>query len=336
LSTSWINQFDLIALDIEVKVETGTVSSLVWDVQRIAMLAFIHIHKTAGTTIQWILRSTYGLNHCEGEPWDPCAEGLEPWETYLTAEDLRRSAQVYQSLKSVGGHFVQPHSDLEDFCPGIKYFAFVRDPLKHRASMFQHGVLAQGDGLNLDVWLQEEQSSNRQTKMIAGVPDVATAIRLIQDKEIFVGLTDRFDESMVLFKHLVASDLNIMYRPMRVTSDKSVTRSLLNDERTRHMLMEGNQADKDLYDYVKRELYPSYQHAFGSSLGDCVEAYQASLAPYKHQGVSVTFLEKSLLHKMLLGLRLAPFDSRKVMLSLLKTYLVHKLMILAYRKGLNL
>jgi len=33
------------------------------------MLVFIHINKTAGRTVRYILRSSFGLRHCEVEPW---------------------------------------------------------------------------------------------------------------------------------------------------------------------------------------------------------------------------------------------------------------------------
>ena len=37
------------------------------------VLVFIHINKTAGTTLRYILRSSYGTRHCDVEPWHgPC------------------------------------------------------------------------------------------------------------------------------------------------------------------------------------------------------------------------------------------------------------------------
>jgi hypothetical protein len=33
------------------------------------LLVFVHINKTAGTTLRYILRSSYGSRHCDVEPW---------------------------------------------------------------------------------------------------------------------------------------------------------------------------------------------------------------------------------------------------------------------------
>ena len=54
-------------------------------------------------------------------------------------------------------------------------------------------------------WVVERAwSRNRQTKSIAGVAAATEAIRIIRAKRIFVGLAERFDESMVLLKALLA------------------------------------------------------------------------------------------------------------------------------------
>jgi hypothetical protein len=300
------------------------------------MLAFVHIHKTAGTTVQWILRSSFGTCHCEVQPWDGLSRHLMPWQAHVSASDLRRSSKVYPHLESIGGHLVQPHTDLDKFCPGIKYFTFIRDPFKQRASMFQHGVYVHDEeNLRLEDWLQEEQSSNRQTKMIAGKADVDAAIQSIRDKNIFVGLTDRFDESMLLLKSLVANDLKILYRPMRVASDNSIAQSLLSSAQTRQILAEGNKADMQLYDFIKCELYPTYQREYGSSLDDAVAKYRVSLEPFSRRGVSLSLLEKSFFHKLLLCFYLEPFDRRNVALSLLKNYFVYKPLIHLHRRGLS-
>ena len=73
--------------------------------------------------------------------------------------------------------------------------------------------------------------------MIAGV---AEAIRIIQAEHIFVGLTERFDESMVLLKALMAKNLNISYRPVNVARSNTLAQSLLSNESTRQMLIEAS------------------------------------------------------------------------------------------------
>src|SRR3989304_3570927 len=182
------------------------------------MLVFIHINKTAGRTVRYILRSSFGLRHCEVEPWR--APGTDPpFSTY----DLQRLRRFYPNLESIGGHRVTGYVDLQENGTQFKYFTFMRDPLKTCASRFQYNIQYRGKKhLIFEEWIQKEWTRNHQTKMIAGVPDVNKAIRIIQDKNIFVGLTERFDESMVLLKALVADNLNISYKPVNVAPQKAL------------------------------------------------------------------------------------------------------------------
>jgi hypothetical protein len=299
------------------------------------MLAFVHIHKTGGTTVWYILRSSFGPRHCELEPWDRWPSHLSKWQVPISADDLRRVRKLYPRLESIGGHCIQPHMDLEQACPEIKYFTLLRDPIKMRASMFQHGVQKHGEGkLVFEEWLQGEKSRNRQTKMIAGVPDVNKAIQIIREKGIFVGLTDRFDESMLLLQSLVASNLDIKYRRMRVTTQVSVAQSLLSSPETRQMLAEGHEQDIELYNYIQQELYPAYRREYGEGLEQDLAQYQASLAEYSHSQVEFSQISaKPSVFKLPLLRDLAPFDRRNVLLSLLKKNLLYRPALFFNRMG---
>ena len=83
---------------------------------------------------------------------------------------------------------------------------------------------------------------------------MAEVIRIIQAKNIFVGLAERFDEPIVLLKPLKANGLNISYRRVNVAQLNILVRSLPWTESTREMLVEANQADLELYKFVNQEL----------------------------------------------------------------------------------
>jgi len=300
------------------------------------MFAFIHIHKTGGTTVQWILRSSFGTRYCEVEPLviEPPYRQI-PWMAPVSAADLEYLAPLYTRLAGIGGHHVQPHMDIHKKYPGIQYFTFMRDPVKMRASMYQHGVNTLGEeNCVFEEWLQEEQSRNRQTKMIAGVPDVNKAIEIIEKRQIFVGLTGRFNESLLLLKSLVLRPLNISYKRMNVASGKTVAKRLLASEHYRAMFREGNEADLALYQYVKEEWYPKYQREYGPSLADDLARYQKELARYRHRQVSLSLMSKPRPFKLLLLLDMAPYNGRNVTLSLLKKYLLYRLKMRLNRKGI--
>lgn len=234
------------------------------------MLVFVHMHKTGGTTVTHILRSTYGLRHCQVEPWHNRWQGAP-----FSAQDLQRLRRIYPNLKSIAGHRVMAYPDLGANGEEFKYFTLMRDPIKLCASRFQYKVnVAKKENLDFEEWIQRDWPRNHQTKWIAGEADVDKAIRIIQDKKIFVGLTERFDESMVLLKALLANDLNISYKRVNVARDKTLAQSLLETENTRQMLIEAQQADLELFEYVRQELYPTFQREYGPSLEADVADYQ--------------------------------------------------------------
>ena len=263
------------------------------------MLVFIHINKTAGRTVRYILRSSFGIRHCEVEPWHA------PWTgPAFSAHDLQRLRRVYPNLESIAGHRVTGYSDLQENGTAFKYFTFMRDPLKTCASRFQYNVQYRGrSDLVFEEWIQRSWTRNHQTKMIAGVADVAEAIRIIRAKQIFVGLTERFDESMVLLKALMANNLNISYRPVNVSRHNTLAESLLSNESTRQMLIESQKADLELYNFVKQELYPTYQREYGPSLeADVAEYHQTRGNNFNYWNLTLCRLKHYMLYKPLLYL----------------------------------
>ncbi len=258
------------------------------------MLVFVHMNKTGGTTLCHILRSSFGLRHCQVEPWHAQWTG-PPFST----PDLQRLRKFYPNLKSIAGHRVTAYADLQENGTELKYLTLMRDPLKLCASRFQYKVnVSQKKNLVFEEWIQRDWTHNHQTKWIAGVTDVAEAIRIIKEKTMFVGLTERFDESLVLLKALVANDLNISYRRVNVARDKTLAKSLLETESTRQMVIEAQQGDLKLYEYVKQELYPTFQREYGPSLEADVADYQRTRSNnFNYRNLTLSRLKQYTLYK---------------------------------------
>jgi hypothetical protein len=263
------------------------------------VLVFIHINKTGGSTVRYILRSSFGLRHCEAEPWHARWTG-SPFST----QDLQRLRKLYPRLESIGGHRITGYVDLQENGTEFKYFTFLRDPLKTCASRFQYNVQYRGKkNLIFEEWIQKDWPRNHQTKMIAGVADVNEAIRIIQEKNIFVGLTERFDESMLLLKTRIAENLNIAYRRVNVANNNTLAKDLLSNDRTRQMLVEANQADLELYDHVKQEIYPTFQREYGPSLEADVTDYQETMDNnFNYWNLTLSRLKQYMLYKPLIYL----------------------------------
>ncbi|GIV79675.1 MAG: hypothetical protein KatS3mg050_4069 [Litorilinea sp.] len=263
------------------------------------MLVFIHINKTAGRTVRYILRSSFGGRHCEVEPWHA------PWTgPPFSSADLARLRRYYPRLESIGGHRLRGYVDLEEAGTTFRYFTFMRDPLRTCASRFQYNVQYRGKkDLVFEDWIQQKWVRNHQTKMIAGSADVDKAIRILRRKNIFVGLTEHFDESLFLLKALVAPGLDISYRRVNVAGDKTIAKQLLTDKASRQLLVEANQADLALYQYVCHELFPQYRADYGPHLDSHLRQYQQQRQNrFNYWNLTVSRLKQYLLYKPVLYL----------------------------------
>jgi hypothetical protein len=180
----------------------------------------------------------------------------------------------------------------------------MREPLKTCASRFQYNVQYRGHkDITFEEWIQKDWTRNNQTRMICGVADVHQAIRNIQEKGIFIGLTEQFDESMVMLKALMAHQLDISYKRVNVAKSNDLAKSLLADERTRQMLIEANQVDLELYNYVTQELYPSYRRQYGSRLETDVAEYQRTRHnSFNYWNLTMSRLKQYLVYKFALSL----------------------------------
>jgi hypothetical protein len=236
------------------------------------VLVFIHINKTAGRTVRYILRSSYGARHCEAEPWEAAWGG-----PVFSAADLRRLRRIYPRLASIAGHRLTGYADLGGRDGELRYFTFLRDPLKLTASRFQYHVEHRKKrGLVFDEWVEREWLRNPQTKQIGGSASLDDAIRAIEAKQILVGLTDRFDESLVLLKRLRAHDLDLRYSPVNVAGSRRLADELLADPRARAAIIAANGADVELYEYAKAELYPALVREAGPSLAAAVQQLKSN------------------------------------------------------------
>ncbi len=267
------------------------------------MLVFVHINKTAGSTVRSILRSSYGSRHCDVEPWHGA------WtDPPFSAADLRRVRAIYPRLASIAGHRVNGYVDLDDEGSDLAYFTVLREPLKLCASRFQYRLdHRKRDDLSFEDWIEKDWVRNAQTQRIAGSASAAEAIEIIERRGMFVGLTESFDESMVLLKALRAEDLDIGYERVNVAKRTTLANELLAAPDTRQMLLEANREDLDLYGFVGREIYPRFQQEYGPTLDTDVAAYREGRRERFDRWNMLRYrLKQHLLHKPLLSVYRQP------------------------------
>lgn len=238
------------------------------------MLCFIHIERASGTTLHHIIRNNF-LSFLTLTPslWtnDPA--------TILTAREFRALLQWLPFTKGFGGHNTRAYMRYESVTDRpIRYFTFLRDPIDRYLSHFSYQVDSMARPWSLDSFVSEPRFANFMTTRIAGASDVARAKELLREQFAFVGLTERFDESLVLMRHA----LNLHHFDIRYER-KNAGRDCLHSESTKGLLdgpdilrraRSQNLLDLELYDFARHELYPEYVKRYGPELSSDIDRFQ--------------------------------------------------------------
>ena len=217
------------------------------------MIAFIHLGKTGGQTVQSILAGQFGARHCDVLPWRPLPNphALVPFD----ADDARRLRPLYPRLACVSGHHVMPYSDLdhafaEDGNETL-WFAFVRDPVARMASAYRQMRRTDPSYMSFEAYCDIETHRDQQCRVLGGSDSPARALETIDAKNVFIGLQEAFDESLVMLRRTRRPDLSIGYRSRNVTPRRALDADRLDSDAHRALLEESNREDRALYDALR-------------------------------------------------------------------------------------
>jgi len=210
------------------------------------ILAFVHINKTAGTTFQFILKNSFGLGHC--------AFGNVKNVEVARQSHLKIVKKFFPDLKCIAGHrVVEPTANLGE---NIQPFTIIREPIARCASHYAGAFREGRTSLSFKKWIEDPRMQNRQVQMIAGEPDLNKAIKLLKEKYFFVGLFEKFNESVQIFQALSPYKVTPAYQSKNVREKNSLKDELLSNEENMKLLRKYNALDIKLYKTVEKEIYP--------------------------------------------------------------------------------
>jgi hypothetical protein len=221
--------------------------------------------KTAGQTICGILRQSFAGRHCDLVVPRP-ARG----------KDVRWAQRFYPELKSIAGHCVVPYGDLEEAGFRPRYFTFLREPIERCVSHYQFSVQKDHCRQSFERWLLRH--ANFQTQILSNTQDASRAIELLDERIGFVGLVERFNESLVLLRHWCeAGEVDVRYRSRNIATDNHIKKKLLADPKTVTRIEESHAEDRQLYTYARDVVYPRQVERFGPGLAAATRELEDSL-----------------------------------------------------------
>ncbi len=242
---------------------------------------FLHIPKTAGTTLHRIIDRQYRQE--ERHFIDRHDVGIEEFKSLSRA----RRAEI----RMLRGHI--PFG-LHEYIPGpATYFTMLREPVERVISYYyfvrrdrRHYLhdYANARGTTLQRYVESRvslQTDNFQTRIVSGIwtqvgfgecseATLALAKRNLAEHFAVVGLTKRFDETLMLLKRRFAWR-NVFYKRHNVTQGRPRQESL--SAETLAVLREHNQLDLELYAYAQA-LFATQIREQGARFARAVRTFQ--------------------------------------------------------------
>lgn len=213
---------------------------------------FLHIPKTAGSTLHSILSWQY-----LGRPshWTDRSNDHGESLNSLSREELK-------SLQLLRGHFI--HGVHEKIPGDFTYVTLVRHPLAHVRSQYKYYQEGRWRNQSLEQILINHSPpllDNVHVRRLAGITaDCQNPVLEIQQKHFeqaisnlkqnfsVIGLTDRFDESVILMKHTLGWARPLFYKSAKV-NHRSEPRSDMSN-RVKKLVLEKNRWDLRLYEWA--------------------------------------------------------------------------------------
>lgn len=215
-------------------------------------LVFLHIEKTAGTTLYGALRRALsGYQRIER-----IADDANPsFDGHLPGNYVQKVLEEFPSLNGIGGHPLRAWSDYSGCLRQPFFFTLLRNPVDRFLSHFFHQRERKGFPWTLKEYLRDGRFSNVMCRRLCGKEDANEAKRIVQKFGIQIGLAENFDIS---FQRLLVSlrDFGLpvlippAYRSRNMRKGLADAHEKVEQDRWGEEIRYANAEDQVLYDWA--------------------------------------------------------------------------------------
>lgn len=220
------------------------------------MIFFIHIEKAGGTSIHNALL-TYERNY----------KVLPPIKKHIgwryDQESIEKISRYIGTLTFVGGHAVSsiPNIIIQDKKPS--YFSFVREPISRYISHV-NWIYAKKKNEGIENLLNNSNLDNIQCFRLCGSRNFEDAKRHIIDNDYFIGVMERFDESIYLLSKWLNQSKWIYYsKANKLNKEDKIIRLNQLNEINLNTIIEKNKEDIKLYEFIYNSYYLNQRNLIG-------------------------------------------------------------------------
>lgn len=229
------------------------------------LVLYLHVPKTGGTTLTNILSTVYhrpgvaGDRVYDGVYYYPAGFELQEWDApepdASTRDVLQRG-----DLRAVVGHF---HYGLYRYTSRrFERVTMLRDPVDRMLSLYRHMQRHRGLTVDLEDFVQQpplREADNGQTRRLSGElrslgdrsQHMLDAALAHLDEIKVVGITERFDESVVLMsRRLQWDEIPSPYYPRNVETQRPRTRAI--SPTVCDLIRENSELDVALYEAARQ------------------------------------------------------------------------------------
>lgn len=263
-----------------------------------AVLLYLHIPKAAGTTMSSLLyeqlRNAEGGNSddglfCSGVFYHPAGFVKAPDPSY---DRIVRNSLARPDLTAVLGHF--QFGLHEQLSRPSQYVTVLREPVSRIGSLYhfqrlnesKYGHLNQvrlGEDTDISHFVRNPpyaEVDNGMTRRISGLsPPIGQcnqdmlerAISNLKESFAVVGLSDRFDETVVLMSQVFGWREPPLYYPKNINTERPTGEAP--DAKIQALLEERNAFDVELY-RVALEIFDEQTARLGTSFPEMIQEYQ--------------------------------------------------------------